>query len=249
LNHAKRLAKPVRVRMLTSNEMTSATVKTPAMQLGSKRTCAGPLLLLVGLGLLAQASRSRADQDGLSVLLTRLAQAPGVAAKFREEKRIQLLSEPLLSTGSVYFTKPPALLRRVDTPEPSRMLLANGKLELWDASGKRSFELSAHPAVRSLAESFLYVLSGDRKALENLYNMRFAGSAQTAWTLLLTPKSKALAQLIREIKLAGDGIRVRSMQLTEATGDSSLTTFSDVQTDRRFSADEKRQLFATPTRP
>jgi len=208
------------------------------------------LLVCACLAVVSGAAVGHAEQDGLSVLLGRLAQTPGVAAKFREEKRIKLLSEPLLSTGSVYFTKPPALLRKVDTPEPSSMLLANGKLALWDATGQqRSFELSTMPAVRSLAESFLYVLSGDKKALEGLYNMRFAGSAQAAWKLQLTPKAKALAQLIREIKLAGDGIRVRSLELTEATGDTSLTTFSEVQTDRRFSPQEKQKLFGPPQRP
>jgi outer membrane lipoprotein-sorting protein len=207
------------------------------------------LLLLICAGALGHSQSVRAEQDGVSALLARLAQAPGVSAKFREEKRIQLLSAPLVSEGSVYFTKPPALMRRVDTPEPSQMLLAKGRLSLWDTSGQRSFELSAHPAVRSLAESFLYVLAGDRKALEGLYTMRFAGSAQGAWRLQLIPKTKALAQLIREIKLEGDGIRVRSLQLTEATGDTSMTNFSEVRTDRHFSPEEKQRLFEPPRRP
>ena len=190
-----------------------------------------------------------AQTDGVAELLARLAQMPGLSAKFHEEKRIQLLSMPLVSEGSVYFTKPAALLRRVDKPESSRMLLAQGRLSVWDASGRRSFELSANAALRSLAESFLYVLSGDRKALDGLYSMHFSGRAQAAWKLQLLPRVKALAQLIREIKLEGDGIRVRSLQLTEASGDVSATSFSDVQSDRRFTPEEKQQLFGAQSPP
>jgi outer membrane lipoprotein-sorting protein len=204
--------------------------------------------LVVGLWCSA-AWAAHAEPDALGTLLARLAQAPGASAKFREEKRIPLLSEPLVSTGSIYFTTPPALLRRVDTPEANHMLLAHGRLDFWDASGQRSFELSSMPAVRSLAESFLYVLSGNRKALESLYTMHFQGLAHTAWKLQLTPKTKELARLIREIKLEGDGLRVRSLQLTEASGDVSLTTFTDVQTDRHFSPQEKQTLFEAPRRP
>jgi outer membrane lipoprotein-sorting protein len=204
---------------------------------------------LAMIALSAAVGFAHAEADGITALLARLARAPGVSAKFREEKRIPLLSEPLLSTGSVYFTTPAVLLRRVVTPEASSLLLANGRLEFRDASGQRSFDLSSVPAVRSLAESFLYVLSGDRKALDSLYTMRFEGSAQAAWKLQLTPKSKELARLIREIKLEGDDIRVRSMQLTEASGDVSITTFTEVQADRHFSPDEKRTLFQVPPKP
>ena len=206
------------------------------------------MLTLARLGLLCAlcvcaAAPAHADADGVDALLSRLAQIPGLSAKFHEEKRIQLLSTPLASDGSVYFTKPATLMRRVDTPESSRMLLAQGRLTLWDASGKHSFELGANAALRSLAESFLYVLAGDRKALNGLYDMQFSGSSAAAWKLRLSPKTKALARLIREIKLEGDALRVRILQLTEASGDVTNTSFSDVRTDRRFSAQEKQQIF------
>ena len=202
-----------------------------------------PTLLGLCLAALAATAAAGAQAEGVASLLARLSHVPGVSAKFREEKRIQLLSMPLISEGSVYFTKPPALLRRVDTPEPSRMLLTQGQLKVWDASGQRSFELSANPALRSLAESFLYVLAGDYKALDRLYVMRFSGSAEASWKLQLVPKDKALSRLIRDIKLEGDGLRVTTLQLTEASGDVSTTRFTEVQTNRTFSSTEKSKLF------
>jgi hypothetical protein len=232
--------------MLIGRTPPRPAVQPPKMQPPKARVVASCALLLSLCYALCPLRNSHAQADGVATLLTRLAQLPGLSARFREEKRIQLLSMPLVSEGNIYFTKPAALLRRVETPEPSSMLLAQGRLSLWDASGQRSFELAAHPALRSLAESFLYVLSGDRKALDALYSMHFSGSAQSAWKLQLVPKPKALAQLIREIKLEGNGLQVQSLQLTEASGDVGTTTFSAVRTDRKFTPEEKRQLFATP---
>jgi len=190
-----------------------------------------------------------AQPTELGTLLGRLATAPGVSAHFREKKKIALLSAPLESEGDVYFTHPPALLRRVTSPEASTILLRDGRLLISDASGQRSIALSAHPAMQTLAESFLYVLSGDRAALEKVYTMQFKGTAAGDWSLELVPRDAALSKLLRELSVTGTGLVVKTLRLVESSGDVSTTEFSAVDTQRRFSDSEKQTLFGPPSPP
>lgn len=199
---------------------------------------------------LARASAEEAvstQSTELGTLLARLASAPGVSAHFREEKKMALLSAPLVSEGDVYFTHPPALLRRVTIPEPSTILLRDGHLQISDASGQRSIALAAHPAMQTLAESFLYVLSGDRAALEKVYTMQFKGTAAGAWSLVLVPRDAALTKLLRELSVTGTGLVVKTLRLVESSGDVSSTEFSAVDTQRHFSDSEKQALFGAPS--
>lgn len=205
-------------------------------------------LLCAALPCAATALPARAEGGPaeLDVLLARLANVPGVSAHFREEKKLALLTLPLVSEGELAFTRPPTLVRRVTLPEPSSMLLREGRLETWDASGKRTLDLSAYPGARILAESFLQVLAGNRAELARNYDMRMSGSLKAGWALTLTPKVKALAQLVRELSVEGTDLTLKSLRIIEASGDVSTTQFSAVDTQRRFSAEERRTIFSLP---
>jgi outer membrane lipoprotein-sorting protein len=94
-------------------------------------------------------------------------------ASFVEEKKISMLKQPLRSEGTVLFSSPGLLLRNTTRPELSTMLLDGDVLRISDASGARMISLGESPIVRHFVLTFVYVLRGDRRALEQLYTLTF----------------------------------------------------------------------------
>lgn len=191
-----------------------------------------------------KASAAKAQAGTVDELLAQLAALQGLRARFVEEKRIAFLKQPLRSEGSVAFAAPGLLLRRADKPEPSAMLLDGDALRVWDGKSVRRIELGESPIVRHFVMTFVYVLRGDRKALDGLYTIAFKPGAP--WQLELTPKAAALARFVKRATLEGEGDQVARMTLTEANGDTTVMTFSEVDTSVRFDAAARAKTFRLP---
>lgn len=194
-------------------------------------------------------------------LLARFRGIVGLSARFREEKRIAMLAQPLVSEGTVHYAPPGKIARHTLTPSASSVVLDGTTLRFGDATSERSIDTGTSPVVRAFVDSFLAVLAGDRAALERSFVLDFhtpvgaggqvpsggqaaGGQARSQkWELGLTPRDASLAHIIREIRFTGDGLVLSQMRIREATGDEGITTFSDVDTAHRYSSAEADRVF------
>ncbi|MEZ4392258.1 MAG: outer membrane lipoprotein carrier protein LolA [Polyangiales bacterium] len=179
----------------------------------------------------------------LDELLRRFRALPGLSCRFREEKRMALLAAPLVSRGTLEYAAPGRMVRRTQSPAPSVALIEGARLRFLDEGGEQSLDLDAMPVVRQFLESFMALVAGDRAALERHYAPVFHAEAPTRWSLTLRPRSPALARVFREISLAGDGVTLSTLTVREASGDESVTTFSEVDVARRYSPAEAARVF------
>src|SRR5579863_4274341 len=109
----------------------------------------------------------------LDSLLTRFRAIPGLFARYREEKRITLLAEPLVSEGTVHYAPPERLARHQRTPSPSSIVFDGTTLRFGDAQSEERIDVSSNPVVRAFVESFLSVLAGDQSKLERTFLVDF----------------------------------------------------------------------------
>jgi outer membrane lipoprotein-sorting protein len=198
----------------------------------------------VGLPVFSQAIANAATTPEAR-LFADFAKSPGFSASFEEKKQIKLLRDPIVNRGRLYFASPSLFARHIDRPFRSGIFLKKDMIILWDGRGTKTVSLDRHPAVAALATSFLSLLQGDRKQLERNYSIEFNGSYQ-AWTLELLPKQATLKKLISAMSFSGKGLQLTQMNLTEASGDSSVTQFSDARPQRKFSESEKTRYFSVP---
>lgn len=208
--------------------------------------------LLAALSLLS-ASPSRAQPQSvapsrraaltLDALLQRFRAVPGLSARFREERHMELLAAPLVSEGTLHFAPPGRMVRRTERPSRAVALIEGGRLQVRDEGGAQSIDLAAHPAVGQLVESVLSVLAGDRAALDRSYLMEFRALEGARWSLTLRPRSAGLSRLLRGVSLTGDGVILSTFTVNESNGDVSRTTFLDVDPTRRFSPAEAARVF------
>ena len=153
----------------------------------------------------AAAAKAPADIDAL---LAGLSKAPGLYARFREEKHITLLQAPLVSEGSIYFTPPSRFARHTEKPIKSVMIIDGNQLQFGNADGQESMNLGTNPVARLFADAFVMLLSGNRAGLEKIFKMQLTpktGSGAGEWKLVLTPRVAPMDKLIKDMELRGRG--------------------------------------------
>jgi hypothetical protein len=167
---------------------------------------------------------------------------PGVSAKFAEEKHITLLDTPLESSGRVYFLPNGKLVRYIDQPEVSAILLDGSRLTIKEGKKLRHIDVDAHPAVGALVRGFSFLLQGNRAGLEELFELRFQTDGPS-WSLTMKPRNAALGRAVTSLEFRGTELLLSELVVREASGDHSSMRFSEVDPKRQFSDEEQRRLF------
>ncbi len=188
----------------------------------------------------------------LGPLLERFAAMSGLSARFREEKHMALLAVPLVNEGVLYFAPGGRLARHVTAPAPATVLIDGGTLRYADAGGSETLSLTQNPALQLFVDSFLKIFAGEREALLRIYSLSFhvdpeVDGQPARWHLQLRPRVAPLTHIVDRVELVGRDIILESMRVVEVGGDETITSFSQVDPQRRFTAEELAALFRLPS--
>jgi outer membrane lipoprotein-sorting protein len=165
----------------------------------------------------------------LQQLMETLAQAKSGRATFVETKRIAMLDKPVESSGELLFTAPDRLEKRTLKPKPESMVVNGGEMLVERGSRKYQVQLQAYPQLAAFIDSIRGTLAGDRKALERSYQLSLDGTAES-WSLQLLPLDKKMQEVVKRIRIAGARDQVKSVEIVQADGDSSLMVIEKVAT-------------------
>jgi hypothetical protein len=186
---------------------------------GAQRLCAS-----VAVWLLAAPSAFLEAADstpGLDQLMSLLAQRRHGEADFTEEKYLSLFKQPLMSAGELIYDAPDHLEERTRTPRPQSVILDHGVLSMRSGSHAHTLRLADYPALAPLIDSILSTLSGDRAALERLFEVQYAGTLDH-WQLHLTPRDSLVAGTLTQIDLQGERDAVHEVRVQQRDGDRSI---------------------------
>ena len=159
----------------------------------------------------------------IAQLMAGLAKHPQGAATFTEKKFISILEQPIESSGELLFIAPARLEKRTLKPKPETMVLDGDILTVERVRRKHVLQLRDYPEEAAMIESIRATLAGDRQALERAYHLTLGGRAER-WTLVLTPLDPKVGAVIARIRMEGAKDVVRSVEILQADGDSSLMT-------------------------
>lgn len=156
----------------------------------------------------------------LGELLQEFAQQPSARAHFQETQHLALLTQPLVSEGTLIYRAPDYLEQRVSRPRAQDMILDHGKLTLQIGRHRRTVALADYPQLAPLLDSLRATLAGDQAALEEHFALQLTGT-RSHWRLRLTPREPDLAALIRDILLQGEAAQIHSVQIQQVNGDEA----------------------------
>jgi outer membrane lipoprotein-sorting protein len=177
--------------------------------------------VLVALALMLAPAISHAAEWDIDQLMRALAQIHSGHASFVEKKFIAMLDKPVESSGELFYTAPDHLEKRTIKPKPESMILDHGTLVIERGRQKHGLQSQDYPELAAFIDSIRGTLAGDRKALERNYRLSLDGTIEH-WTLQLLPVDEKMQAVVKRIRIAGVRDAVRSIEITQADGDSSL---------------------------
>jgi outer membrane lipoprotein-sorting protein len=185
--------------------------------------------VLVALALMQVVRISHSAEWDIDQLMHGLAQTRSDRASFVEKKFIALLDRPVESSGELVYTAPDRLEKRTLKPKPESMIVDRETLVIERGRQKYRLQLQEYPELAAFIDSIRSTLAGDRKALERNYRLMLEDSAER-WTLQLQPVNEKMRTVVMRIRIAGVRDAVRSIEITQTDGDSSLMLIEKLAT-------------------
>lgn len=184
-------------------------------------------MLACAAGLFFVSTVRAADWD-IDQLMRNLAQVRAGQATFVEKKTLKILDKPVESSGELLYTAPDRLEKRTLKPRPESMLLERGTLTIEQKGKRHVLPLQSYPEIAAFIDSIRGTLAGDRAALERVYKLDLQGDEQ-AWTLVLQPLADRMKKVVERITIVGERNSLRSIEIRQADGDSSLMTITQAE--------------------
>ncbi|MEO6847316.1 MAG: outer membrane lipoprotein carrier protein LolA [Chthoniobacterales bacterium] len=198
-----------------------------------------PLLLIIlfPLTLLNAQNFSPEEADHfLDQLAAERAKMQGVTKNFREEKRLAMVSQPLITSGTIAF-QPPDHFRREVTGENASFSASNGET-LWiyypELNEAEKYNLKERGPVR---DSILAIITSlNFQDLKKNFRYQMHQNSE-GWELNLEPKSSALRRIFQSMTIQLEKQRrVSRINLVTQSGDKTLIAFWN-EKEKSFPAD------------
>jgi hypothetical protein len=166
-------------------------------------------------------------EETLQDVVARLAAHTVVRGKFRQSREIELLSEPLESSGS-FLLSDRGLYWRQEQPLAS-VLIADGErmLQQVDDGPSQSLDVAEYPMVLPFSRVFLSIFKGSEDELRQNFDIVFTVEEQV-WKIALTPISYPLSEAIDTILLRGREY-IEELTVVSRSSDETMIQFFDLQ--------------------
>jgi outer membrane lipoprotein carrier protein len=191
-------------------------------------------ILLATLSLVSVATFASAEPlspADLKNLLARIrekrAAAPQVQADFQEEKIIQLMNKPIISSGKVWFQAPNKFRREVKGNSSSITVSDGQQLWIYYPNFKSVERYSL--GKRSPLDSVIAVINTALN-LENIENtFHITGiKINNYYELYLLPRSPSMKRMFQKLNLRiNDNLLVERTEMVQPNGDRIVTAYSN----------------------
>jgi outer membrane lipoprotein-sorting protein len=193
---------------------------------------AAPVALVLACAfVLAPLGSAVAAAFDLEALTALLAKVRSGEATFVETRRIEMLDRTLTSSGRLTFKAPDVFVRETLKPRHEKLAVDGNTLTMSIGERSRTLQLDASPEAAVIVEAIRGTLTGNRAALERLFETRVGGDA-AAWTLELVPRDLRLRGQVASVRVSGRESTVREVRVLLADGDHSVMTIEPVGAGR-----------------
>jgi outer membrane lipoprotein-sorting protein len=167
----------------------------------------------------------------LEALTSLLARVKSGEATFVETRRIEMLDRTLSSSGRLTFKAPDIFVRETLKPRHEKLAVEGNTLTMSLGERSRTMQLDASPEAAVIVEAIRGTLTGNRAALERLFETRVSGDARQ-WSLELVPRDLRLRGQVASVRVSGRESMAREVRILLADGDHSVMTIEPVSVSR-----------------
>jgi outer membrane lipoprotein-sorting protein len=188
------------------------------------------LLLMCATATFAQDWKPLAATDpAVLALRKQLGAMTSIKGSIRQEKSFAFLEDKLVSTGYFVYKKDNRLRWQFNSPIEYIILIKDNAMRLREAGEEKQYK-GVNKILRQVREIILGCIDGSIIDNPN-YKAAFFGNASSI-KLEMQPKDRQLKEFIQriEVEFAKEGTRLRSVMLTDPSGDVTHIHFSDIRT-------------------
>ncbi len=154
------------------------------------------------------------------------ASAPNLAADFRQQRKVHLLDEPLLSTGKVWFQAPNKFRLEVKGNSPS--VTVNNGQQLWiyypKFNSAERYSLTRHSPLDAAIAALTAGLS--MQNLEATYRVT-ARKEGSGYVMQLEPRSPSIKRLFQSLEITlNDRLQATHTDILQPNGDRMVTDYT-----------------------
>jgi len=191
--------------------------------------------LAAGLGAALLCAPAHAQQSpqpgqawGITQLMQTLSQVKSASGQFTERKTMQMLSEPLVASGTLLYLAPDQIQKITVLPRRDRVAVRGNTVTIEGGQDERSrtLSLSDYPEIGGIVEGIRATLSGDLPTLRRFYAIELDGTAAD-WRLVLQPTAPKLQKFVKQIRIAGSGNKIHSVETEDGNGDLSRMSIDE----------------------
>jgi outer membrane lipoprotein-sorting protein len=197
---------------------------------GTLTVALGALSLLLASALAGGVAAAAPGFD-LEALTSLLARVKSGEATFVETRRIEMLDRTLSSSGRLTFKVPDIFVRETLKPRHEKLAVEGNTLTMSLGERSRTMQLDASPEAAVIVEAIRGTLTGNRAALERLFETRVSGDARQ-WSLELVPRDLRLRGQVASVRVSGRESMAREVRILLADGDHSVMTIEPVSVSR-----------------
>jgi len=166
-----------------------------------------------------------------------------LVASFTEHKELKLLEKPVVSQGEFFYTRPNQVRWEYLDPDRKVFVITEDRYTAYYPALKRAEEVP----IKKFVGKRLFRFLGVGQSIDDLgkyYDFALAEESDVPGTylLLLTPRKQKLRDRVAEMKIWVDGesFLPSRLQYVEADGDTTLLTFTGMQSNIEVSASRFR---------
>lgn len=190
------------------------------------RTARGRAVIVFGrvlaLSFVAVAGAQNAAALDSGVVIGRLARTPPANIAFVEVRFSELLNEPVVVSGTLFYEGVGALERRVEHPYREITTIRGESVRVRRAGeADRTFSLRRAAELRGFLTVMIGLLTGDGRFLERHFSIVPSGD-ESRWRLDLDPSDDRIRERLRAITIAGAASEAHCFVIDDTRGGASI---------------------------
>lgn len=183
----------------------------------------------------AQPEHTKNTNKSIDEIFKILSSMENRTGTFIQTKTLTGLSFPIISHGRFAFGKGLGLYNEINKPLfQASSYSSNGIIE-WDEKGKqlnKNSKKSNNPAEQYVSDMLLAFFNGDKKHINDIFQIETGQTQNNIWELILTPNKKAIKEYILRIHLRGEN-HIQHIAIHAQNGDKTDIRFTDaLQADK-----------------
>ena len=148
----------------------------------------------------------------LQTILDNTAVTPPAQVSFHEERTNPIFKEPMVLTGRLEYIRTGVLRKVIDEPFEEDILIDADHIVVTRDGKTRKLALKRIRSLQAILGAIEAILSGDFEAIDESFSHEVTGSIE-AWTLRMTPDSRAVARRISVLTVTGDKTSVATIRI------------------------------------